>query len=172
MIKKPAKLLNKRMSVFETIKYYSGALLDIGVFIGGIGYLLRSWKKEDRDEKTEVMSSSDTLTNFWKEQAEGYKVVMAEKDKANDIKFTALTKEVGEIRGQLIEKEKQNTQYLEILQNRNPEMQKFMEFMIQAMKNQDECNTKISTILSEIHTMAKAEHERDFNITAQITKTS
>lgn len=136
-----------------------GSLASLGIVSGGVGYLLQSFR-----------SGSSSLSSFYKEQAEGYKVMMSEKDASNDAKFQKMTAEIGEIRGQLIEKEKQNKEYLDIINNRDPGTQKFQEFITQACLDQGEVNKQIINVLKEIHELAVAEHERDFSITATVTK--
>ncbi len=142
----------------------------IGILSGGIGYLISTFRKGSAEQKSDVISSSEQLSSFWKEQADGYKLMMAEKDRVYTDKLEKLTVEVGQIRGQLIEKEKQSAIYLEILQNRDPETKKFMELMIQAVKDQAESHSGIMKTLSEVHTMASMQHERDFKVTATVSK--
>lgn len=145
---------------FDTILLILGILSSIGILAGGIGYFVQSFR-----------NGGSSLTAFYKEQAEGYKLMMSEKDKSNDDKFQKMTAEIGEIRGQLIEKEKQNKEYLDIINNRDPSTQKFQEFLTKACTDQGEVNKQIVSILQEIHQLAIQEHERDFKITSVSTVT-
>lgn len=154
------------MQTTNTILYVVGAIGSVGLLAGGIGYLINQFR-----------TGGTSLSAFYKEQAEGYKVMLTEKenqwqlkDKAWNEKFQEISKEVGQIKGQLLEKEKQAQQYLEILQNRDPEMKKFMEIMISAATNQTTVNTEIVRVLGEIHNMTSLEHERDFKVTATVSK--
>ncbi len=148
-----------------------------GLAAGGLGFLIYSFQKKQIEAKTDVISSADTLTNFWKEQVEGFKEVIKElnlkldkqKDEHN-MEMKKLLTELGEVRGQLNAESKQKTECLTILQNRDPETKKFMEYMIQAVKDQTEAQAGMMKVLSEIHKMAKAEHDRDFNITATVSR--
>lgn len=143
-----------------------GILGSIGLFAGGIGFLLSRFSKGRSEEKIDVISSADQLTSFWKEQVDGYKTVVAELTE----KIRVLTGEIGELRGQL-QSEKKQTEMLErIFQNRDPETKKFMEHVMQSIKDQAQVNGEIVRILKEIHNMSKAEHERDFKVEATVTK--
>lgn len=139
--------------------YIFGSLASIGLVSGGLGYLIGQFR-----------SGGSNLTAFYKEQAEGYKIMMSEKDKSNDDKFQKMTAEIGEIRGQLIEKEKQNKEYLDIINNRDPGTQKFQELLTKACTDQTDINKQVVSILKEIHDLAVLEHERDFKITSTVTK--
>jgi hypothetical protein len=143
-----------------------GVLGSIGLFAGGLGFLLNRFSKGSSEEKTDVISSADQLTSFWKEQVDGYKTVVSELTE----KIRVLTGEIGELRGQL-QSEKKQTEMLErIFQNRDPDSQKFMEHVMQSIKDQAGVNTEIVRILKEIHNMSKEEHERDFKIESTVTK--
>lgn len=75
-----------------------------------------------------------------------------------------LTEKFGIMQGKY-EKEKEEREKFEaIAKDKNPETQEFMKFMIDTQK-------EVVNILKEIHTYAKVEHDRDFNITATVTKT-
>ncbi len=160
------------MNIKEILLFILGSIVSLGVLAGGIGYLISKFRSGSKEEKAAILSSAETLAKFWEDQATGYKSMMAEKDKSNDEKFLKLTTELGEIRGQLLEKDKQVKQYLDILQNRDPETKKFNEYVIKAIENQTIVNQEMIRVLAEIHSMAKDEHERDFKVvtTSSITK--
>lgn len=153
-----------------------GIIGSLGLFAGGIGFLwskIKGGTKEAKAESTTIIATNDTIKNFFKEQNDDLKEI----NKILGEKVEALTREVGEIRGQLNAETKQKGEYLAILQNRDPETKKFMEYMVQAvkdqsqsMKDQAETNREIIRILGEIHVMTKQEHDRDLNITATVTK--
>lgn len=148
----------------------------LGLLAGGAGYLLQSYKGGSKKEKNEIVSSADQVSTFWKEQAEGYKA-MAEKEKENaalkdaewNKKFTELSREVGEINGKLAEKEKQASMYLDILNNRDPEMKKFMELMVKAATDQSKVNAETVRILGEIHTLITDEQAKQTKIVSTVT---
>lgn len=154
-----------------------GSLASLGLLAGGIGYLLSKVNKGSREEKSDVISSADQLAGFWKEQVEGFRAVIAEltakiekqKDDHNAEMKKVLT-ELGEVRGRLGAETKAKEEYLAILQNRDPETKEFMKFMVKSVEDQGETHKELIRILGEIHTMAKAEHERDFKVTATVSK--
>lgn len=157
--------------------YIIGILASLGLFAFGAGYLWSQAKKGSRVEKSEVISSAEGSKVFWKEQSEDYKEMMRVKDEKNDatvkeltIQINALTREVGELRGQLNAEKTQNEKLEKIFQGRSPEMEEFMKFMIQATKDQAESHKKIVEVLEKVHTFAEMEHDRDFKITATVSK--
>ncbi len=159
-------MTNNTLQIILTVM---GILTSLGLLAGGIGYLyskLKSGAKEARAESTDLVTSNDQIKQFYKEQNEDLKNI----NKVLSDKVETLTREVGEIRGQLNAETRQKEEYLLILKDKNPETKQFMEYMVQAVKDQTTVNTEIVRILGEIHAMAKAEHERDFKITATVTK--
>lgn len=151
------------MTFPNILLYILGSLASIGVVAGGLGYLISQFRGGTKKANTEIASSSTEIITFYKTENESLKSIMGEKDKSNDEKFRQLTSEIGEIRGQLIEKEKQNKQYLDIINNRGPETEQFQTAMLDGL-------SKLATVIGEIHTMAKDEHDRDFTINATVSK--
>lgn len=141
----------------------------LALFAFGAGYLSSKFKsgtKEQKSENTDLISSNDQIKQFYKDQNDDYKKIIAQQ--TADIHD--LNRRVGEMKGQLEIVQAQNKEYLAILQNRNPEMDEFMKFMIKATENQAVSQKEMIRILGEIHIMTKAEHERDFKVEATVTK--
>ncbi len=159
------------MSIQDILTIAASVLVGTGLFIGGVGYFISAFKKGGRQEKTDVVSSAEQLTQFWKDQAEGYKIMGEKKEQEWNDKFQTLSREVGELRGQLTAEKTQNERLEKIFQNRDPETQEFMKVMLAFAENQNKTNVEIVRVLGEIHVMTKAEHEREFNISAHVTKT-
>ncbi len=159
------------MTITEMINLGLAIVAGLVVLVGGIGYVIHLFTKSTRDEKSEVMSSATQMTDFWQKQAEGYQKIMAEKDKSNDEKFQTMTKELGEIRGKLQAREEQIKEYIAIFQNRDPETKKFMDIMLEFVRNQTETNKEVARILGEIHKMETDEHDKEFKVEATVTKT-
>lgn len=165
------------MSSFSPYLIIIGSLGSVGLLTGGLGYLISQFREGGAKQKADVVSSADQLSSFWKEQADGYKAMAQQekeaatiKEKEWNTKFNELSREVGEIKGQLVEKEKQAAQYLEILQNRDPETKRFMELVIGAIDGQSVVNKEIVRVLSEIHSMVSKDLEQDLKITSTVTK--
>lgn len=158
----------------QVISYIPQVATAVIIIIAGGGYIIRTFNKDGSQEKVDVVNSANTILDYWKKQAEEYKIVIDAKDKAHSEKVTELTKdfniqmnsvskEVGELKGQLNAEKAQNERLEKIFQNRDPETQKFMEFMVKAMENQDK-------ILSEIFKIVKAEENRELKITSTVVK--
>lgn len=148
----------------------SGILGALGVFFGGGGYLISKYKggtREEKEESADIISSNDQIKQFFKDQNEDYKLIIKEQG----VKIEGLTREIGEIRGQLNAETNQKKEYLAILENRDPAMKASLDLLVQSVKDQQVVNKEIVRILGEIHSMAKDEHERDFQITSTVTKT-
>lgn len=156
-----------------------GSIASIGILVGGAGYFLQAWRKGSKEEKTEVVSSADQLSSFWKEQVDGFKEVVATLQE----KINTMTGEIGELRGQLNEKTKQAAEYKEILQGQNPEMKQFMETMLavseQSQKfmadnvgfqqTQSNVMTEIKDFMSQINANLSLVN-KDLKIEATVTK--
>lgn len=158
------------LEIKEIILTGAAILIGLGSFFFGGGYLLSRWKggtKEEQEESRDLISSNDQIKEFYKNQNDDLKKINTELSN----KIEILTREVGEIRGQLTAEIRQKEEYLKILQNRDPETKKFMEHMIKAVADQAETHREIVRVLGEIHTMSKAEHDRDFKVEATVTKT-
>lgn len=132
-----------------------------------------------RGKRTE----SGEIISFYKEQAENYKTMMHTKEEAHAVKmeevtkyFTEkvneLTKELGVLQGQYTAEKNQREQYELILKDKNPETEAFMKMVTQACNDQSIINKEVVSILKDIHTMQKAEHDRDFKIESTVTKTN
>lgn len=144
---------------------YISYILMAGALGTAFGVAFAYFKKGSRGESSEIIE-------FYKKQASDYKEMLEVSRKEYTQKHEQLLSEIGVIRGELNTEKKLREQYEAILKDKNPETEQFMKLMIKAVHDQNEVNIEIVNILKEIHTMSKAEHDRDFNITTQITKTS
>ncbi len=121
-------------------------------------------------KKGNRVESSD-IVKFYKDKMEEYKEMSDTLRKDYTAKHEQLIKEVAEVRGELNAEKKLREQYEAILKDKNPETENFMKYMVQATKDQSESHREIVRVLSEIHAMSKAEHDRDFVVNATVTKT-
>jgi|GEM_PF-6574254 len=145
-----AQLSPTLMPFQDLIKLIAEIVIGLGVFAGGIGYLVSIFKKGTatiKEQSENVVATSDQLTQFWKDQVEGFKQMVA----AQDLKLQMLTNDLNKMKGQMEEKEKQNKSYLEILQNRNPEMEQFMKTMLIYQKDSMTLFEQMTHALSVIH---------------------
>lgn len=146
---------------------YIQYILAFGVLGLAAGNFFGSFGKGNRQGSTDVI-------NFYKAEAANYKDMSDKKDTRHSLELKELTQEFnqkvheltekfGILQGQYNAEKAQREQYEAILKDRNPETEKFMAFMVDTQK-------EVVIILKEIHAMAKAEHDRDLNITATVTK--
>lgn len=109
-----------------------------GLICSGLGYVAAQFFKGKKDASEQAVSSAQTLLDFWKDQAEGYKAMMEAKDKASNEKFESLMREIGELNGKLKAAEDQNKRFEEIFQNRNPELDNTLKEILTFMKKINE----------------------------------
>lgn len=147
-----------------------GSLGTLGILAAGLGYFISSFRKGSTQEKDSLISSSEQLNQFYKDQAEGYKIMMETKDTKNAESINDLSRQVGELRGQLNAETQQKKEYLEILQNRDPETKKFMEFMIASVTSQSAINQEIVKMIKEIYQMITDEHQKELHLDGTLTK--
>ncbi len=121
--------------------------------------------------RTKTRSESGDIVKFYKDRMEDYKVIAETTRKEYTDKHEELLRKFGVLQGEFNTEKALRLQYETILKDKNPETETFMKLVTQAVTDQQEVNKEVVKILAEIHTMAKAEHERDFNITATVTKT-
>lgn len=156
-------------SIGKILLIILSSLAGLGLFFFGGGYLISKFKngsKEEEAESVDLIKSNDTIKAFYKEQNEDLKTI----NKELGAKVELLTREVGEIKGQLNAETKAKEEYLAILRGRDPETKKFMELLVQAVKDQQEANAGILETLAEIHRMVKADHEKEIHIDATVSK--
>lgn len=118
------------MTYWQIALTIMGSMGGLGLFVFGAGYLVSQFRKGNKEDKTSVLQSAEQLTGFWKEQAEGYKIMMADKDEKHQKQINDLTKEVGELRGALNEKTASYEKLEKIFQGRSPEQDAFMKTML------------------------------------------
>lgn len=157
----------------EILKNLSGVftfLLASGVFLGGVGFAYEKIFKGRKEAKTDEVSSADNLITFWKERAEEYRTALEAHRTETNSKLTELTRQIGELQGQLKSEATTKKEYLAILQGRDPETKKFMEYMMKATEDHDKAHGEIMKVLGEIHKMTKAEADRELHITSTVVK--
>ena len=130
---------------------------------GFIGIAFAQFSRSKRSESGEIIE-------FYKQQATEYKSILEVTRKEYIAKHEELLSQVGVLRGELNTEKKLREQYEAILKDKNPETEQFMKLMVSATHDQGEINKEVVGILKEIHAMSKAEHGRDFNIHATVTK--
>lgn len=125
-------------SLKETILLIIGIIASLGIFAGGLGFLLSRFSKGKKEERQDIVQSSEQLTQFWKDQADGFKEMLETKTTELNAKINDLSREVGELRGQLNAEKKANEKLEMIFQNRDPQTQEFMKLLTASAVKADE----------------------------------
>jgi septal ring factor EnvC (AmiA/AmiB activator) len=161
------------MPVKDLIQLIFSILLGVGVFAGGVGYVVSAYMQGKKGQTASVVSSADQLTDFWKDQVDGFKAMVSEQN----VKIQNLTNELNQVRGQLNSREKQIEELQATLNLRNPEMKQFMELMMQSVREQSESHTEIVRVLKDLHAMSSSNHlllqneqEKELKIEGTVTK--
>lgn len=157
------------MNLPDIIIYTVSILISLGTLAGGVGYLwgkVKVGNKEVKNESVDLIRDNDAIKQFYKEQNDDLKEI----NKVLGLKVESLIREVGELKGQLNAEMAQRKEYQLILENRDPETKKFMDHMVQSIRDHSETHKEIIRVLSEIHAMTKAEYRKDFTVESTITK--
>lgn len=172
------------MTVKDIVEITGAAVLVLGTLFGGAGFLIWSYKKSGRQERKDVTETADTISNFWKNQAEELKGILQTKDVEFNTKITALTKDftdqitgltekVGILTGQLAAEKNQNERLEKIFQGRNPEMEAFMKYMVGSSEQHSKTHEAMLKVLNDLHGMSESNHkilEKDLKVESVITK--
>lgn len=163
--------------LYQTILVIVGSITSLGILAGGIGYCISSFKKGSKEEKNEVITTSQEIINFWRSQAENLQVILERKEKEWNERFQLISSELGELRGQLNAEKIQNERLEKIFQGKNPEQEEFMRFMVKAVEGRDKvyadlmsASAEIIKIVGDIQRLAVEEHNRETRVETTITK--
>lgn len=138
----------------QTLKQYLEIIAPIVVIVGGLGYGISAFLKGGLRGKTDTLESENALTTYLKNQIETYKGIVDEFNK----KLTDMGKEMSAMKAVIDEKDKTIQKYLDILQNRNPELDKFIAEMSGTMKDIKNFMVKVNDHM-----------EQDLQITGTLT---
>ncbi len=137
---------------------YIQIIVGTGVIAVGLGYIgSQFWRGKSSSRKDELEAET-TLTEYLKNQIDGFKGMVDDQN----IKIVDMGKEIAGLRATIEEKDKTIQRYLEILQNRNPELEKFMSDISGTMKLIEGFMEKIN------EHMTKQDH--DLKIEATVSK--
>lgn len=156
--------------IYQIILTVIGSIASLGILSGGAGYLVNSFKKGEKKDKADVINTSQEVINFWKSQAENFQTILSSKEKDWNQKFSDMSKELGQIQGQLASEKAQTERLEKIFQNRNPEQETFMKAVMLSIENQGNVNVEIVKLLGDIHKLAVDEHNRETKVETVITK--
>lgn len=135
-----------------------------GIPIGtSFGVAYAYFKKGKRGEEGDIVK-------FYKDRMEDYKLIAETTRKEYTEKHEELLRKFGVLQGEFNTEKSLRIQYETILKDKNPETETFMKLLTNAVVDQQKVNKEVVQILGEIHTMAKMEHDREFQVTSTITK--
>lgn len=145
-------------------------LAGIGTLFGGIGFAIYSYRKSGRQERKDVTDTADVISEFWKNQADELKLILQTKDAEFQSQITALTKDfnekiqeltkqLGVLTGQLTAEKALNEKLEKIFQNRNPEMEGFMKYMVDATEKHSETHEAMLKVLADLHGMVDSRRQ-------------
>lgn len=145
-------------------------LISYGTFIGAtalvIGYASAAFFKGRNSRKKEDLDTENSLTTYLQNQVKGYQKMVD--DMKKDI--AEMGKEISALRATIEEKDRANKQYLEILQNRNPELEQFMKESSARGVEGLKILQGITGFMESINTHMQQQN-KDMTISATISKT-
>ncbi len=144
--------------LIQIIEFVLGGIVSLGVLAGGIGYLVSQFSKGKGDEKKDDLETQNELTLYLKNQVEGYKEIA---DKQNK-KIADMDKELTTFKALIEEKDKTIAKYLEILQNRNPDLEKSLKEISASMSD-------IKVFMQHVDTHLE-KSSKDMKITGTVTQ--
>lgn len=164
---------------FELLQKILEVVIALGIAAFGFGYLYSQFFQGKNNQTKESIDTENSLTTYLKNQIEGFKDIVAAQDK----KINEMGKEIAAMRAVSEEKDKTITKYLEILQNRNPEMDAFIKKVTLASDAQAEFRKQAAeksdiqmNILKEIQTFMESinnhmeKSSKDLKIEATVTQ--
>ena len=153
-------------SFLPTLEAIAAVLAGFGGFVAMCGYAYGqffSGKNQNTAEgvktESEVIQLRSAQIQELRDLVTGQNRKMEERDRQHNEEMRSLHMQLGQLQGQLDEKEKQNKAYLEILQNRSPELDKILLEIRDFMHN-------INNHLQE----QKLENKKDLVVEATVTR--
>lgn len=148
----------------------------VAVLFAGAAYgISMFFIKKKAGVKNDLETENETTT-WMMNQIETYKKIIKDyderntaKDKENDKKFKELSEQIVAFKASIEEKDKTIQKYLDILQNRNPELTKFIEESRIRQESQLEIAKRTEEFMSKIN-MHMQDQKKDLRIEATVTK--
>ncbi len=118
----------------DSIKSLIELVASAAIIIGGGAYAVSLFFSSKKTAVKDDLETQNDLTLYLKNQIETYKEMireydqkMEERNKEFDKKYNELGKELAALKATSDEKDKTIAKYLEVLQNRNPELDQFIK---------------------------------------------
>ncbi len=155
----------------QIVGFILGGIASIGILAGGIGYSIQLFMQGRKGDKKTDLETQNELTDYLKNQVEVYKgmandyqVKYVESNKTHSKELAEMRTEISTFKAVINEKDQTIAKYLQILQNRNPDLEdtlkgiaetlsginKFMQHIDTHLEKSTGDNMKISGTISKI----------------------
>ena len=101
------------------------AVIAFGVIVAGAGYVFSQFKKGRNQQSQDDLVNQNQTFDLMRKQVDALQLLAEDNEK----KIDDLSRQVGLLQIEIEKRDKIITDYLNILQNRNPELEEFMKNM-------------------------------------------
>ncbi len=134
---------------FALISTIIGIFIGIGTLAAGLGFAYAQFRSGSNKAKDDLIDTLKETATVEKEKAdrlekEKITIVGSHQSQLND-----LNNKIGKLQGLYEASEKSKSEYLSILQGRDPSQQKFMEFMVESTKNSNQVLLDASRFMTD-----------------------
>jgi chromosome segregation ATPase len=165
------------MNILEDIAIWiMGSITAIGVFAGGLGFIISQFKDGKNKDKVDTLNNDQTLLNYFKEKNEGYAQAVVDLQK----QIADLNSKIAVLSATIVERDKQLSDYKAIFTGTDTGTKTFQATMLQSVKDRENFQEKTAEILESIverlevlstgQSDAKEHAALPVNITAQLTQ--
>lgn len=147
-----------------------GGLAGIGILFAGIGVAYAQFKTGSGKAKDDLIKTLKDTALAEREKATQLEREKVEQSRIHQEQVNVLTEKIGKLQGQYEELKDRSREYLAILQGRNPEQQKFMEYLTEVASESAKYMKESSEILRKINNHIENEHRSE--IVEEKTKTT
>ena len=137
----------------------------IGLLSAGIGYCYSQFKTGKSAATKDSLESQNELTQYLRDQIDGYKEIAKEQNS----KISNMEKQIASMQAIISEKDSTIKKYLDILQNRNPELDQFMQESRQKWQDQLNFISQILDAMKNINEHMDVQ-KKDIKIQATVTQ--
>lgn len=136
-----------------------GGLAGIGVLFGGLGFAYAQFRAGSGKAKDDLITTLKDTAVAEREKAKQLAKEKMEQSQFHQTQINQLNEKIGKLQGLYEESKDRNKEYLAILQGRNPEQQKFMEYLTQVASESAKYMKELSEILRKINHHIENEHK-------------
>jgi hypothetical protein len=137
------------MSTLQVVEIIIGSVVSFGILIAGVGYAVGQFKKGESEGKMDDTSVKQGVFDLLQKE-----VTALEKMVADD------EKEMAVLKTQVDEKDKKVKEFMEILQNRNPELTNYITTSYSYMKDTGLFFTEMKDVLRTLADKLRESNER------------